>query len=59
MTFLGDVVETEVEVGGRKLTLMLDPYTALSVGQELVLELPPERCVIVPADEPASPGSLK
>lgn len=59
MTFLGDVVETEVEVGGRKLTLMLDPYTALSVGQELVLELPPERCVIVPADEPVSPRSLK
>ena len=57
MTFLGDVVETEVEVGGRKLTLMLDPYTALSVGQELVLDLPPERCVIVPADEPATPGS--
>ena len=59
MTFLGDVVETEVEVGGRKLTLMLDPYTALSVGQELVLELPPERCVIVPADEPAPSGSPK
>ncbi len=57
MTFLGDVVETEVAVDGRKLTLMLDPYTALSVGQELVLELPPERCVIVPADEPAAPGS--
>ncbi|WP_332690686.1 ABC transporter ATP-binding protein [Bosea sp. (in: a-proteobacteria)] len=53
MSFLGDVVETEVETGGRKLTLMLDPYTSLSVGQELVLELPPERCVIVPA-EPAS-----
>ncbi|WP_332685512.1 ABC transporter ATP-binding protein [Bosea sp. (in: a-proteobacteria)] len=51
MSFLGDVVETEVETGGRKLTLMLDPYTSLSVGQELVLELPPERCVIVPADE--------
>jgi iron(III) transport system ATP-binding protein len=59
MTFLGDVVETEVEVAGRKLTLMLDPYTALSVGQELVLELPPERCVIVPADEAASPGGPK
>lgn len=57
MTFLGDVVETEVAVEGRKLTLMLDPYTALSVGQELVLDLPPERCVIVPADEPAAPGS--
>lgn len=54
MTFLGDVVETEVETGGRKLTLMLDPYTSLSVGQELVLELPPERCVIVPVAEPAS-----
>ncbi|HEV2512067.1 ABC transporter ATP-binding protein [Bosea sp. (in: a-proteobacteria)] len=54
MTFLGDVVETEVETGGRKLTLMLDPYTSLVVGQKLILELPPERCVIVPAAKPPS-----
>lgn len=51
LSFLGDVVETEVETGGQKLTLMLGPYTNLAVDDELVLDFPPERCVIVPADE--------
>ena len=59
MNFLGDVVETQVDIQGSKLTLMLNPYTAISVGQELTLEFPPERCVIVPSEVPSSCGPLK
>lgn len=59
LNFLGDVVETQVDVRGSKLNLMLGPYSALSIGQELTIELPPERCVIVPSDAPSSRGSLK
>jgi iron(III) transport system ATP-binding protein len=48
--FLGDVVEAEIAIGTAQLKLLLDPYTGLSAGDEAIFEIPPERCVVVPAD---------
>jgi len=50
VTFLGDVVEAECMVGAVPLKLLLDPYTRVEPGLEVVIELPPERCVVVPAE---------
>lgn len=49
-TFLGDVVETEVESRGVRLVLMLNPFETWTPGIELELEVPVEKCVIVPSE---------
>ena len=56
MTFLGDVVETEVEARGLRMLLMLNPYEAFAEGDAITLHIPPAHCVAVPAataDDPA------
>ncbi|MEJ8570021.1 ABC transporter ATP-binding protein [Microbaculum marinum] len=53
LNFLGNVVETEVEAGGQSLLLMLSPYVQHGVGDELLLYVPAERCMIVPPEAPA------
>ncbi|MCT8973770.1 ABC transporter ATP-binding protein [Microbaculum marinisediminis] len=50
LSFLGDVVETEIDAGGQKLVLMLNPYAGYEPGQEIFLHVPADRCAIVPAD---------
>ena len=50
MTFLGDVVETEAEVGGQTLLLMLNPYERHALGDEIHLAIDPAHCVAVPAE---------
>jgi iron(III) transport system ATP-binding protein len=54
LNFLGDVIETEVVCGGHKLLLMLNPYARHNQGDEIVLHVPAEHCVIVPPDAPAA-----
>lgn len=49
-TFLGDVVETEVEAGGGRLVLMLNPYEDWTPGAGIVFDVPVEHCVIVPSE---------
>lgn len=51
LNFLGDVVETEVMCGDQKLVLMLNPYERFETGEEIVLHMPTEHCVIVPTDD--------
>jgi iron(III) transport system ATP-binding protein len=54
VNFLGDVVETEVVSAGQKLMLTLNPYQELEQGSEIAFHVPPEHCVIVPADATVS-----
>jgi iron(III) transport system ATP-binding protein len=55
LNFLGDVIETEVMCGDQKLLLMLSPYVQYAQGDEIMLRIAPENCVIVPPDAEA-PG---
>jgi len=50
ISFLGDVVEGEVRVGAGSVKVVIDPYRLLAMNQEITVELPPERCVLVPAE---------
>jgi ABC-type Fe3+/spermidine/putrescine transport system ATPase subunit len=50
LNFLGDVIETMAVSGGERVLLMLDPYSQLHLGEEVILHVPPEHCAIVPAD---------
>ncbi len=50
LTFLGDVVETEVEANGVRMVLMLNPYDSFEEGGEIALHIPPAHCVAVPAE---------
>ena len=52
---LGDAVEAELRAGELDLKLLLDPYSGIDAGQDVIVELPPGRCVVVPAD-PALAG---
>ncbi|WP_173934693.1 ABC transporter ATP-binding protein [Chelativorans sp. Marseille-P2723] len=51
LNFLGDLVEAEVEAGGVRMVLMLNPYDTYEEGSEITLHIPPENCVAVPADD--------
>jgi iron(III) transport system ATP-binding protein len=50
LQFLGDAVETDIDVDGTIIRAMLDPYRAWELGQNLRIVLPRERCVVVGAD---------
>jgi iron(III) transport system ATP-binding protein len=52
VSFLGDLVEGEVRVGQGLLKIVADPYRQIEPGQAVTVELPPERCVLVPAETP-------
>jgi len=53
VSFLGDIVEGEVRVGAGLVKVVIDPYRQLAPGQDVTVELPPERCVLVPAEAAA------
>ena len=55
VSFLGDVVEGEVRVGAGLLKIVVDPYRQVAPGQTVTVELPPERCVLVPPDSGSLP----
>jgi ABC-type Fe3+/spermidine/putrescine transport system ATPase subunit len=48
--FIGDALETEVDVAGTRVRAMLDPYCPRNVGDTVRIALPRERCVVVPAE---------
>jgi len=59
LSFLGDVFEADVTIGGGELRVMLDVYLRPTIGQTLWLELPADRCAVVAreADGPAAPAA--
>ncbi len=50
--FLGDVIEADLSIGEASLRVLLSPYAEARTGGELTVEIAPERCVVVPAEEP-------
>ena len=54
-SFIGDVVEYGVEVEGRSTQLRAkdDPYSAAEEGATVWLQLAPQRCLLIPADDAA------
>jgi iron(III) transport system ATP-binding protein len=54
--FIGDVVETEIDVAGTPVRAMLDPYRPWRVGEAIRVALPAARCVVVPAERAGGAG---
>ena len=49
VSFVGDWCEVQVQVSKSRLHVKLDPYTELATGCTVQVELPAERCVVLPA----------
>ncbi|MEK7216756.1 MAG: ABC transporter ATP-binding protein, partial [Chloroflexota bacterium] len=51
-SFIGEVVEYGIEIEGRSARLRAkgDPYGAVEEGASVWLRLPPQRCLLIPAD---------
>jgi iron(III) transport system ATP-binding protein len=45
--FVGDAYEGEIRVGEILLMTKLDPSTNFKDGDEVVFQIPPERCLLV------------
>ncbi|HET9149208.1 MAG TPA: ABC transporter ATP-binding protein [Alphaproteobacteria bacterium] len=59
-TFLGGFTECVLTVGEHRLSAQIHGMAALAAGQNVYLRLPPEKCVIVRDDAPASsPASVE
>jgi iron(III) transport system ATP-binding protein len=54
LSFMGEMVEIDMRINGHPLKVMSDPYLDLTVGQDVRICLPHERCMIVPNDEAAT-----
>lgn len=55
-TFLGDLIEADVVLGGQVMRVALDPYAPLANGQEVEVQLPAECCIAVPAESAGRRG---
>ena len=49
-SFLGDVIEAEIEIGPQRLRAVADSAMVLESGTAVGLDLPPEQCVVVPRE---------
>ena len=54
LSFMGEMVEIDMMINGHPLKVMSDPYLDLTVGQDVRIALPRERCMIVPNDDAAT-----
>jgi iron(III) transport system ATP-binding protein len=50
LSFFGDYVDCQVEVGGETLSVKADPYAELRVGTRAYLAIPPERIMLLPTE---------
>ena len=48
-SFLGDLVEADLDIGGQMVRAALDPYVPVPDGGAVDVIFPPERCIAVPA----------
>ena len=56
LSFLGDVVEADISIGGHLVRAALDPYQTVTEGQDAWVEFRAERCVATPPDAPVRPA---
>jgi iron(III) transport system ATP-binding protein len=50
VSFLGDLLEIEVDLAGQRLRVLTDSAGAYAPGPAVQVELPPEQCIVVPRE---------
>ena len=56
VSFFGDHVDCQLDVDGQTLSVTADPYTDLRVGARGYVVIPPERIMLLAADDAAAPA---